>query len=62
MRTETLTVEAQYAGQRMDKVLAVAVEGLSRTAAQELCETGQVSCTGKPAGKSLQVALGDVIT
>ena len=51
----------QIPGQRIDVFLSQAVEGLSRSGAQSLLESGIVTVNGKPVKKNYKTAPGDVI-
>ena len=57
-----LTAEASAAGERLDRYLAGAVEGLTRSAAAKLLEEGQVTLGGKPLGKNYRLQGGEVLT
>ena len=57
-----LTVDASAAGDRLDRYLAGAVEGLTRSAAAKLLEEGQVTLGGKPLGKNYRLQGGEVLT
>ena len=57
-----LTVPAEAAGERLDRYLAGAVEGLTRSAAAKLLEEGQVTLGGKPLGKNYRLQGGEVLT
>ncbi len=58
----TLTVAAEEAGQRADKVLSAAIPRLSRSFFQGLIEAGGVTADGKPISKSYKLREGDEIT
>ena len=60
--TSTLTVEAEHAGQRLDKYLADLMPALSRSQAQRLIDEGQVVVEGRTAKANLAVKEGDRIT
>ncbi len=49
-------------GERLDVFLTRTVEGLSRSAAQNLLEKGNVRVNGKPAKKNYRTVSGDVVT
>ena len=51
----------QIPGQRIDVFLSQAVEGLSRSGAQTLLESGIVTVNGKPVKKNYKTASGDLI-
>ena len=57
-----LTAETSAAGERLDRYLAGAVEGLTRSAAAKLLEEGQVTLGGKPLGKNYRLQGGEVLT
>ena len=57
-----LTAEASAAGERLDRYLAGAVEGLTRSAAAKLLEEGQVTLGGKPLWKNYRLQGGEVLT
>ena len=57
-----LTVDSSAAGERLDRYLAGAVEGLTRSAAAKLLEEGQVTLGGKPLGKNYRLQGGEVLT
>lgn len=59
-RIITLTVDT--AGQRLDKWLSDHIEGMTRSAVQNLIQTGMVSSGGKPLSKSARPAVGDKLT
>ncbi len=62
---EIYTVPEEQAGARLDAFLAVAVPGLTRSAAQQLIASGAVlygsGTAAKPAAKSCRVAAGDTV-
>ncbi len=60
--TESYTVEAAQAGQRVDAFLSAAAPGLTRSAVQQLIAAGAVQCGGRPVAKSSRVVAGDCIT
>lgn len=60
METIKALVAEGEAGQRLDRFLS-GLAGLSRTAAQNLIEQGNVLLNGKPAPKSYKVEAGDVL-
>ena len=62
MREETVIIDAQLAGLRIDKAAALAFPELSRSAVQALCRAGKVLSGGRPAGKSTVVSLGESLT
>ena len=61
MQTIQTTVSTEYRGDRIDSFLSHALS-ITRSAAQHLLEQGRVtSCDGKPLGKSLRLAGGEVL-
>ncbi len=62
MRTERFTAQGALAGERLDRAVAAAVEGLTRTVAQQLCKQDRVLVEGKPAGKNTLLKPGDRVT
>ena len=58
---ELFTVTAEEAGQRLDGFLAEAMEELSRSRIQNLCEDGRITVNGKAAKKNQKLKAGDVI-
>lgn len=56
-----LEVPVEKAGQRVDKLLADALEDMTRSAIQNLLEEGFVTCQGKPLSKSAKLKPGDRI-
>ena len=58
---ELFTVTAEEAGQRLDGFLAEAMEELSRSRIQNLCEAGQIVVNGKTAKKNQKLKAGDTI-
>ena len=61
MEQREFAVEAEAAGQRLDRFLAGEDTGLSRSALQALIAEGHVLANARPAAKSLKVKAGDVI-
>lgn len=59
-RRFSLTVEEP--GQRLDKWLADQIEDMTRSAVQNLIQSGMVSCNGKILTKSAKLSAGDEIT
>lgn len=53
-----LEVPVENAGQRVDKLLADALEDMTRSAIQNLLEEGFVTCQGKPLSKSAKLKPG----
>ncbi|MBQ3265018.1 MAG: RluA family pseudouridine synthase [Ruminococcus sp.] len=62
MKRIELTVDAADAGERLDKYLSEAVEGLSRSAASRLIFEGRVWVCGQSVKKNYKTAEDDVIT
>jgi len=62
MRELTFTAGEAEEGRRLDRAIAEVSEGLSRSAAQGLCESGAVSVNGEPAGKKRLLRQGDRVT
>jgi len=58
---EIFTVTAEEAGQRLDGFLAEAMEELSRSRIQNLCQDGMITVNGKEAKKNQKLKGGDVI-
>ncbi len=58
---EIFTVTAEEAGQRLDGFLADAMEELSRSRIQNLCEEGRITVGGKQAKKNQKLKAGEVI-
>jgi 23S rRNA pseudouridine1911/1915/1917 synthase len=56
-----LTVEPEHAGVRLDKYLADAVAGLTRSQAQRLIDAGHVVVDGREAKANLAVRPGDTV-
>lgn len=59
-RQFSLTVEEP--GQRLDKWLADRMEDMTRSAVQNLIQSGMVFCNGKPVVKSAKLSIGDEVT
>lgn len=57
-----LTLLPEESGQRIDQYLAENVEGLTRSGAQKLLESGGVTVNGKPAKKNTRLTQGDTVT
>ncbi len=55
-----LTIQTEESTERIDALLARAIAGLTRSAAQRLLEQGAVTKNGLPVKKSYQTAPGDV--
>jgi 23S rRNA pseudouridine1911/1915/1917 synthase len=58
---DPLTVDDERAGERLDRYLADAVPGLSRSQAQRLIDDGHVRVEGRQAKANLALKAGDVI-
>ncbi|MBQ3141680.1 MAG: RluA family pseudouridine synthase [Clostridia bacterium] len=61
MRQVSLTVEEQYAGQRLDKFLSLE-GGVSRSLAAKLAEDGAVSVNGRVQNKKYLLHAGETVT
>ena len=61
MEKRTLTATTEDAGTRLDSLLAGRLEGVTRSAAARLIESGCVTVDGKPAGKSVRMAGGETV-
>ena len=61
MEQREFMVEAEAAGQRIDRFLSGEDTGLSRSALQALVAEGHVLCNGKQIAKSLKLKAGDTI-
>ena len=61
MEKRTLTATTEDAGTRLDSFLAGRLEGVTRSAAARLIESGCVTVDGKPAGKSVRMAGGETV-
>ena len=61
MEQREFIVEAEAAGQRIDRFLSGEDTGLSRSALQGLVAEGHVLCNGKAPAKSLKLKAGDII-
>ena len=59
MEQREYIVEAEGAGQRIDRFLSGEDTGLSRSALQGLVAEGHVLCNGKAPAKSLKLKAGD---
>ncbi len=59
---ETLNVAATESGERVDALLARCVDGLSRSAAARLLESGCVTLRGAAVAKNYRTAAGDIFT
>ena len=56
-----ILLTADRAGERLDQMLPRRVEGLTRSAAQKLLETGAVTLNGHPAKKNARTTPGDTV-
>lgn len=56
------TIEADYAGSRLDFVLCRVGAAESRRIAREMCDRGDVLVNGKPARAGLMLGAGDVVS
>jgi len=61
MEPTILQAGAEDAGTRLDSFLAAGAEGLTRSAAQRLIETGQVTVNGRAVPKSCKLAGGELV-
>ena len=61
MEQREYIVEAEGAGQRIDRFLSGEDTGLSRSALQGLVAEGHVLCNGRAPAKSLKLKAGDII-
>ena len=61
MEQREFIVEAEAAGQRIDRFLSGEDTGLSRSALQGLVADGHVLCNGKSIAKSFKLKAGDTI-
>ena len=61
MEQREFIVEAEAAGQRIDRFLSGEDTGLSRSALQGLVAEGHVLCNGRAPAKSLKLKAGDII-
>lgn len=57
----SITVDADWAGERADKLISAVLEGYSRSFVQSLFGDELVCCKNKPVGKSFKPKQGDVI-
>jgi 23S rRNA pseudouridine1911/1915/1917 synthase len=58
---QVFTVEAEYAGERLDRFLSELLPDLSRTRLQELIAAGKVRVNGRGARPSYRVRVGDAV-
>lgn len=61
MEKRTLTATTEDAGTRLDSFLAGRLEGVTRSAAARLIESGCVTVDGRPAGKSVRMTGGETV-
>ena len=59
---EPITVTAQESGERIDALLSRVLDGVTRSAAQRLLETGAVTRGGLPVKKNYRTVPGDTFT
>ena len=62
MTEETVVVAPEQAGERLDKLLADSLEGLTRSAVQKLMEEGAVLCGGVTIAKNAKAKAGETVT
>ena len=62
MRELQFTVPAEQSGKRIDSWLAEQIEGLTRSAAQNLLSEQAVSCNGQPLKKNYKLVGSEAIT
>lgn len=55
------SIPEELSGCRIDKCISLLVADVTRSRAQQLIESGDITVNGKPAGKSLKVNAGDII-
>lgn len=56
-----IEVDEEVSGERVDKILALALEDYSRTFIQEMLAEGRVLCEGKTVSKSFRPKFGDLL-
>lgn len=59
--SQTIQISVEEEGLRADKLLAAALEDMTRSAIQNLMEEGRVTCKGKVLTKSTRLKIGDQI-
>jgi 23S rRNA pseudouridine1911/1915/1917 synthase len=59
--TYSLAVDAESAGERLDRYVARALPALSRSYAQQLIAAAQITVNGRPARASLGLSAGDLV-
>ena len=57
-----MIVTADLAGERLDAFLARSMEGMTRSAAQKLIESGNVQLNGRPGKKNDKLNIGDAVS
>ena len=62
MTEEILVIAPEQAGERLDKLLAESLEGLTRSGVQKLMEEGAVLCGGYPVAKNAKAKAGETVT
>lgn len=62
MNELTLTVTAEYDGERLDKAFSELSPDISRSAVQKLTENGLVTVNGRKADKKTKLKFGDIIS
>lgn len=62
MKTITVTALPEHSGQRIDVFLSDKVEGLTRSAAQRLCDEGHVRLSGDAVKKNYRLSGGESVT
>ena len=60
MKVNRITVIAQESGERIDALLARKMDGVSRSAAQRLIDSGLVTGNGAPIRKNYKVRAGEL--
>ena len=58
--SEIIYVKAEESGERIDALLARSIEGLTRSQAQRLLESGAVTLSGEPVKKNRKTAAGEL--
>lgn len=61
MPTDTVTVEAEHAGARLDRFLATVLDTISRSQVQRLIKEGHVHVDGRPAKPNLPLKVGQSV-
>ncbi|MBR5273546.1 MAG: RluA family pseudouridine synthase [Clostridia bacterium] len=57
----TLIINEENSNQRVDKILALQIEGMTRSAIQGLLENGNVTINGNKCSKNTKTSIGDVV-